>query len=74
MQEAALTNPLGLLAAIIMLTLPAWLLYDFFRREKTFYNNYSIAERFINKNKKIIIPITVSLMLGNWIWNICKGL
>lgn len=72
-QEAVFTNPLGILAATIMLTLPFWLLYDVLSKKNTFYNNYTRAENYINNNK-IIILFAGLLMLANWIWNINKGL
>lgn len=72
-QEAAFINPLGYFAALIMLALPFWLLYDLFLKKDTFYKGYNAAENFI-KGNKIIIIFAATLMITNWIWNIYKGL
>jgi hypothetical protein len=71
-KEAVLTNPIGLIIAIIMVILPVWLVYDCVTGKETFYKNYRTFEKTIVK-KWIAIPLIV-LVIINWIWNIQKGI
>ena len=72
LSAAVLGNPLGLILFMIMMILPAWLLYDFIRRKNSLLKSYGKTEVWIRKSW-IAIP-SVILILGNWIWNIQKGL
>lgn len=71
--QAAYINPLGFLAAAVMIVLPFWLLYDVALKKDTFLVRYKNAENKI-KGNKLLIALAACLMLINWIWNIYKGL
>jgi len=70
--EALLINPLGLLAAAVMLTVPLWLLYDITFTKDTLYKSFKDFENTL-KIKWVAISLII-LVLANWIWNIYKGL
>lgn len=70
--QAGLTNPLGYIIALFMLTLPFWLLYDIAFKKTTFYNRYRAAEKALSP--KWVIATLMLLVLSNWIWNIYKNL
>ena len=65
-------NPLGLVIAIILVVLPFWLLYDFITLKDTLLRFYIKTEAILRKKKVAVMAIL--LILGNWIWNIYKGL
>lgn len=71
--DAAHLNPLGIIAAMLMLVLPPWLFYDLATGKATFHTKYLRAEAYIKKHP-VIIAFTALLMIANWIWNINKGL
>lgn len=70
--QAALINPMGFLIAVIMLTVPFWLLYDITFKKDTLYINYLWAEKKLQVKWVAIALIT--LVIANWVWNINKGL
>jgi hypothetical protein len=70
--EALYINPFGLIIAVIMLTLPIWIIFDITTKKRTLYDFYFRVESFIRK-PIIAIPL-VLLVILNWIWNITKGL
>lgn len=70
--DAVLINPLGFVIALLMLVLPAWLLYDLALKKDTLYTAYKKFERTL-RVKWIAITL-ITLILANWIWNITKGL
>lgn len=65
-------NPLGLLLLLIMLVAPLWILYDVVLGRETLFLSYKRTEHLL-KRKWIAIPALL-MVLGNWIWNIYKGL
>lgn len=70
--NAFLVNPMGYLAAFILLFFPLWLLYDIILRKDTLYKSY---RRFESTLKiKWVAVIMVTAVIINWIWNICKGM
>ena len=70
--KAFQTNPLGYLAALIMLLAPFWVLADIVSKRSTLYNFYRKVEEHIRK-PGLAIPLGL-LVIVNWIWNISKGL
>ena len=71
-KEAALLNPLGIIAGFLLLTLPLWLLWDLAFKKNSLYINYHRAENTL-KTKWGAVTFTL-LIIANWIWNINKGL
>jgi hypothetical protein len=65
-------NPIGIILFLIMVILPIWLAYDVVSRKETLLRFYHIIEITL-KRRWVAIP-AILLVLGNWIWNICKGL
>jgi hypothetical protein len=65
-------NPLGYLILILMILLPAWIIYDIIRRKESFIRSYKMIESLFKK-RYIAIPF-ILLILGNWIWNFFKYL
>jgi len=70
---AIMVNPLGLFAALVLLTLPFWIITDIFIRKNTLARSFLWTEKRI-KSKKIIYMPLVALALLNWGWNILKEL
>jgi hypothetical protein len=70
--QAALYNPLGFLAVIILIIVPFWMLYDVISGKSSLFNAYYKMELQL-KSKLIAIPL-IGIVLVNWIWNIMKGL
>ncbi len=70
--EAMLINPLGLLACLVLIIAPFWVVYDFVKRKDTLPNSIRNAEALL-RTQKIYLPLIV-LGLLNWYWNIEKGL
>jgi len=70
--NAVLINPLGFIAAAIMIVFPLWLLYDVTLKKDTLYKHYNKFENFL-KVKWVAIPLVI-LVLVNWGWNIYKDL
>jgi len=65
-------NPFGLIIALIMITLPPWILYDLTTGKRSLPVFYSHSEAFLRK-RIVAIPL-ILLVLINWVWNISKGL
>ena len=65
-------NPFGIIVAILMITVPFWILFDLITKKETFYKNYKKSELILRKKPLAIILII--LVILNWIWNIKKGL
>jgi hypothetical protein len=70
--QALAINPLGFLLIILLLLIPCWMLYDFFKQKNTLLEFFQKAEIRL-KQKRIAIPAII-LLLANWFWNIYKGL
>ena len=71
-KEAVLTNPIGIILAIVMIVVPFWLLYDILFKKDTLYNSYKKFESVLQI--KWVTIILVILIIMNWAWNIHKGL
>jgi hypothetical protein len=65
-------NPLGLIAAIILLVTPIWIFYDRLMNKSTLFDFYLRMEKTFQKPWMAIPAAT--LILLNWIWSISKGL
>lgn len=65
-------NPIGLPVFAMLVLLPLWLAFDLVCKKQTLFKCYHQMEQIVNQ-RKIAIPL-ILLMLGNWIWNIYKGL
>lgn len=70
--EAILINPIGLIAAFMLLVIPIWIGYDVVRGSKSMMIYYRMTERLI-QNRGVYFPL-IALLLLNWYWNIEKGL
>lgn len=73
LQKALFINPLGLLMALALLIIPAWIVSDTLTRNDSFFRNYNLIER-IFATKKWVAVFAVAVILLNWFWNIKKGL
>jgi hypothetical protein len=71
-QAALLTNPLGVLALILLIFIPVWVLIDSLAGKSTLHSFYIKTEKQI-KNRYVASPL-VFVMLINWVWNIMKNL
>jgi hypothetical protein len=72
LSSAVLLNPLGIIAFIVMIVSPFWLLYDYYNSKRTLWTIYLQLLSFF-QNKKFSIVVII-LVLLNWIWNIQKGI
>lgn len=63
-------NPLGFIMALALCILPLWVVVDTIGRKNSFHQFYLNTEKFV-RNRWVAIML-ISLMLGNWIWNIYK--
>ena len=70
--EAILINPLGLIAAVMLVIVPLWIVYDITRNSQSMATYYRKTERVLQK-QSIYFPL-IALLLLNWYWNIEKGL
>lgn len=69
---ALMINPLGLLALILLVLVPMWVLIDYLVGKSTLHAFYIKTEKLI-KNRYIASPL-ILFMLMNWAWNIMKTL
>jgi hypothetical protein len=72
-QGALLMNPLGMFAAMALLSFPPWILTDLLRGKNTLARSFLWTEKRIKTKKAIYLPL-VALALLNWGWNILKEL
>jgi hypothetical protein len=70
--DSLLMNPFGIIVALLMLTVPLWIVKDIVLKKETFYFWYKKAEGTIKK--PWLASILILLVLLNWIWNIYKHL
>jgi hypothetical protein len=70
--QALLLNPFGYVIAVILLLVPAWILYDLLSKQSTLFLTYQRLEQVLLK-PFYAVPLVV-MVLANWIWNIMKGL
>lgn len=69
---ALMTNPMGLLAFLLLIVTPIWLLVDLLTGKATLHSFYINTEKRI-KNKYLFVPL-IFFTLMNWAWNIMKNL
>ena len=65
-------NILGFPAAILLLVLPVWVLFDLILRKEHFYVFYLQVESFLRK-KIVAFPLII-FILANWAWHIYQSL
>lgn len=65
-------NPLGAMVAAVMLVGPVWVLFDVMTQKTTLWGCYVWTERLF-RSKCISIPAGLAV-IGNWLWNLSKGL
>jgi hypothetical protein len=70
--EAFELNPMGYLAAVVMLATPVWIVTDLLMSNDSLFRFYQQIENGLKK-PKYAIPL-ILLVVINWIWNISKGL
>jgi hypothetical protein len=66
-------NPLGILAALLLITIPVWIIFDLSTKKYSMLVVYKQSEKIIRTKKIIYVPL-IALLTLNWIWNISKGL
>jgi hypothetical protein len=71
--EAFQINPLGILAMLLLLVIPGWILIDFSLNKTSLLTVYKRCEELIRTKKLIYVPL-ILLITINWIWNITKDL
>jgi len=70
--RALMTNPFGIIVAFLMIIVPVWITFDAISNKQTLFKYYHKTEKFIRTRWVAILLIL--LVLGNWVWNIKKGL
>jgi hypothetical protein len=65
-------NPLGIVSALLLVTVPLWLLYDLTFGKHTLFDAYQRFE--LTVRVRWIAAILILLVLANWYWNIQKNL
>lgn len=71
--HALMINPLGGLAALLLIIIPPWILIDTLTGKKTLAPLFLWTEKKIQSSKTVSLPL-VALVLLNWGWNILKDL
>jgi hypothetical protein len=71
-QRAVRINPLGILAALLLVLIPSWMLVDLILRRATLERSYVWIENNIKAKAWIWAPM-ILLISANWMWNIMKG-
>lgn len=66
-------NPLGIIAGLLLIIIPLWIIVDLIRNRLSLLAVYTRSEEIIRSQKMIYIPL-IALVALNWIWNITKGL
>lgn len=66
-------NPLGVLAAAVLIIVPPWVAADTLASRKSLAAALVWTERQIKTRRAISVPLAV-LVLSNWGWNIIKGI
>ncbi|GEP50205.1 hypothetical protein FNO01nite_08770 [Flavobacterium noncentrifugens] len=70
--QALMTNPFGIIVAFLMIAIPVWIACDAILKTQTLFEYYHKTENLIRT--RWIATLLILLVLGNWIWNINKGL
>ena len=65
-------NPIGILLLFMLVATPIWMLYDMSTQKNSLLKFYFKTEAFLRK-RQVAIPAML-LVIGNWFWNIYKGL
>ena len=65
-------NPFGIIVALMMVTVPIWIVIDLVFKKETFFKAYKKTEAIIRK--PWIAIVLILLVLLNWIWNLYKNL
>lgn len=65
-------NPFGLIIALVMTTVPLWIIYDVVTSKNSFLVFYRKIENLVRQKYMAIFLIVMVLL--NWYWNIKKGL
>lgn len=65
-------NPNGILLALMLVLIPLWMLFDLLGGRSTYYTFFQKAEAALAGRRLFLLILT--LILLNWIWNICKHL
>ncbi len=68
--DALYYNPIGFIMALCLCVLPVWVLIDTISKKNSFHRFYLNAEIIVRR--KWVAVLLVSLVAGNWIWNIYK--
>lgn len=71
--EALWINPLGIVAALLLILIPIWLIRDVVLNQHALVKAFRQAEEVIRTKKSIYIPL-IMLVVINWGWNIMKDL
>ncbi|MBK6265034.1 DUF2752 domain-containing protein [Marivirga sp. S37H4] len=71
-EQAIMKNPLGIVAAILLLIVPIWLLKDLILQQSSLHTFYIQFENFLRQ--KYIATSLFAILLVNWVWNILKEL
>jgi hypothetical protein len=65
-------NPLGFLAALLLVASPLIVVSDLIRKKNRFYDFFKLTETTL-QNRWIAFT-AILLIIANWIWNIVKGI
>lgn len=66
------SNPLGLLLAVGLVTLPVWLLTDLAFRRATLYRLFLHADALLRRRR--IFAVFACAILANWVWMLVRQL
>lgn len=72
LKNALIINPFGYIILSGLIILPLWIGSDIILRTNTFYRFYLKTENYLKIPS--IAVIIIILVIGNWFWNITKGL
>jgi len=70
--HAIMLNPLGLLVVLCLVSVPVWLLVDWYQKNDSLFRWYSKSENFLREPLALFFVTTA--MISNWIWNLMKGI
>ncbi len=70
--RSVLINPIGILAAVLLLVIPLWIIFDVITKSSSLYAFYKKSEETIRI--KYVAALLIILVVANWIWNIQKNL
>jgi len=69
--SAFLVNPIGLLAVVMLIVTPVWILIDLYQGDGSFHQFYEKIQKLF-KNNRYFLSAFIVLILINWIWNFYK--